>query len=258
MKRIPFLKDGCVFKQIDDTAKGTEFKDAKIPLIEDGCIVGYTTLEEAEAEVVEKEVVKEVVKKVTTIPFYFFKGKFTKNTWASIFSIGYNKGSISAKAANTTQLEVKISTSESSGLIFYATCNSTKDCYFVGNAWKCGTATTSITGENNYITFAICNVPLYIAETDMNTDITANKWFGIETDVVIGGTRYAGDGFIRISLTPNSDINGYEGGEIRFCIKTTCEGIKKNEVNLKGKKVEFYLPNNERSYKLFDIPVSYS
>ena len=39
MKKIPFLKEGCVFKQVDDTTKGTEFKGAKIPLIEDGCIV---------------------------------------------------------------------------------------------------------------------------------------------------------------------------------------------------------------------------
>lgn len=252
MKKIPFLKEGCVFKQIDDTTKGTEFKGAKIPLIEDGCIVGFTELEEAAAETVEKIVEKEVIKEVVKTPAHFIKGKLTKNTWASIFSTGYNKAYVQLTQDGKASLVIPDGT-----IAFYATCNNTKDCYFTGNAWKLGTTTTTITGENDYITFAIDNIPLCVEGLNCNTSATKYKWFGITTDVVIGGTRYAGDGFIRISLEPNSSNNGFDSGTVRFGIKNTCAGITKNEVNLKGKKVEFYLPNDAKQYQFAEYPVKY-
>lgn len=252
MKKIPFLKDGCVFKQVEDTTKGTEFKNAKIPLIEDGCIVGYTTLEEAEAEVVEKEVIKEVVKEVVKSPAHFIEGKMTKNLWASIFSTGYNNTYVRLTQDGKASLVIPSGTSA-----FYATCDSTKDCYFTGNAWKLASKTTSIVGENGYITFAVLNVPLCVKGLNCNTANAKYSWIGIETDVVIGGTRYAGDGLIRISLDNNSSSNGFTGGTIRFCIKSTCAGITANTVNLKGKKVEFYLPNDAKEFQFAEYPVKY-
>lgn len=246
MKKIPFLKDGCVFKQVEDTTKGTEFKGAKIPLIEDGSIVGYTTLEEAEAE------------EVQGIPNFYFKFLPSEDTKGNIVSSSFFTCYITIKPKTATNFEVTLDSSNTTGKVCYGKCNATKDCYFVGNAWMCGTKTTTITSEDGYITFVTAQSAFNMKNVEINTSDSAYNSIGIETDVVIGGTRYVGDGFIRVKFYPDGSYKGYNVVAISFAIKTTCEGIKQNEVNLKGQTVEFYLPDNATSYKILDIPVSYS